>query len=218
MINKNIYHFFRIYPVLRQFFYLCWNRLYFRLLGIKYGKNLQVNNKLYIRGCGSFEIGNDFRFTSGDSINPICRNIRGEVYFDSPDAKIVIGDRVGMSSTCLRAKTSIMIGNDVHIGGDCLIMDNDTHPHNYIKRRRGYEFTASELTERELAELNPSAPIIIEDDVWIGARCQVLKGVTIGARSIIAAGSVVTKDIPCDVIAGGVPCKVIREIKTPISQ
>jgi len=100
------------------------------------------------------------------------------------------------------------------------LFDNgyDTHPHNYIKRRRGYEFTVSELTERELAELNPSAPIIIEDDVWIGARCQVLKGVTIGARSIIAAGSVVTKDIPCDVIAGGVPCKVIREIKTPISQ
>ena len=57
-----------------------------------------------------------------------------------------------------------------------------------------------------------SAPIVIEDDVWIGARSIILKGVHIGARSIIAAGSVVTKDIPSDVIAGGNPCKVIREI------
>ena len=214
MMNKNIYRFFRICPALKQFYYLYWNRLFFRLLGMDYGKNLQINNKIYIRGWGSIIIGDDFRFTSGDSINPICRNIRGEIYFDSPDAKIVIGDRVGMSSTCLRAKTCITIGNDVNIGGDCLIMDSDTHPLNHIKRRREYGSIVPDLSKEELAELNPSAPIIIEDDVWIGARCQVLKGVTIGARSIIAAGSVVTKDIPCDVIAGGVPCKVIRKINS----
>ena len=58
----------------------------------------------------------------------------------------------------------------------------------------------------------PSAPINIEDDVWIGARCQILKGVHIGARSIIAAGSIVTKDIPSDVVAGGNPCRVIRSL------
>lgn len=179
------------------------------MLGIEYGKNLQVNNKVYIRGMGLVKIGDDFRFSSGDSINPICRNIRGEIYFDSPKAHIIIGDRVGMSSTCLRAKTIIKIGNDVNIGGDCLIMDSDTHPVDYKKRRRGYGKTASPI---EKLDLNPSAPIIIEDDVWIGARCQVLKGVTIGARSVIAAGSVVTKDIPSDVIAGGVPCKIIKRI------
>ncbi|MDO4491859.1 MAG: sugar O-acetyltransferase [Lachnospiraceae bacterium] len=57
-----------------------------------------------------------------------------------------------------------------------------------------------------------SAPIILEDNVWIGANAVVTGGVTIGAGSVIAAGSVVTKDIPAGVIAGGTPCKVIREI------
>ena len=208
-MNKITYRFFRLYPVLRELYYKYWNRLYFRLLGIEFGKNLLVNNRVYIRGCGLIKIGDDFRFSSGDSINPICRNIRGEIYFDSPDAHIIIGDRVGMSSTCLRAKTSITIGNDVNIGGDCLIMDSDTHPVNYIKRRREYGKTVPPEVKNNL---NPSAPIIIEDDVWIGARCQVLKGVTIGARSVIAAGSVVTKDIPSDVIAGGVPCRIIKKI------
>lgn len=57
-----------------------------------------------------------------------------------------------------------------------------------------------------------SAPITLEDNVWLGANVTVCGGVTIGAGSIIGAGSVVTKDIPPGVIAGGVPCKVIREI------
>ena len=54
------------------------------------------------------------------------------------------------------------------------------------------------------------APIVIEDDVWMGAHCIVLKGVRIGARSVIGAGSVVTKDIPSDSIAVGNPARVVR--------
>lgn len=56
-----------------------------------------------------------------------------------------------------------------------------------------------------------SAPIVIEDDVLIGTGCIVLKGVTIGARSVIGAGSVVTRSIPEDSIAAGNPCKVIQK-------
>lgn len=55
-----------------------------------------------------------------------------------------------------------------------------------------------------------SKPIVIEDDVMIGTRCIILKGVTIGARSVIGSGSVVTKSIPADSIAAGNPCRVIR--------
>lgn len=60
--------------------------------------------------------------------------------------------------------------------------------------------------------IGTSAPITLEDNVWIGANCTVCGGVTIGSGSVIGAGSVVTKDIPSGVVAAGVPCRVIRPI------
>ena len=57
-----------------------------------------------------------------------------------------------------------------------------------------------------------SAPVVIEDDVWLGAHVVVLPGVTIGAGSIVGAGSVVTKDVPPNVVVGGVPARVLRSI------
>jgi maltose O-acetyltransferase len=58
----------------------------------------------------------------------------------------------------------------------------------------------------------PSAPIILEENVWLGARVIVLRGVTIGKGSVIGAGSVVTKDIPPGVLAAGSPARVIRKL------
>lgn len=201
---------FRIYPKLCRVFYKHWNPLWFKLNGVTFGRRMEVLNKIYIRGYGKIVIGDDFIFTSGDSINPICRNIRGAFYTMTPEARIEIGDRVGISSACLWAKERITIGNDVNIGGDCLIMDNDAHPIDYLQRRRSYE---KEVGGGVYRQKIGTAPIEIGNDVWIGARCQILKGVHIGDRSIIAAGSIVTKDIPADVVAGGDPCRVIRSLK-----
>ena len=209
MIHTFFRKFFRICPKLRGIFYRSYNKLLFLANGIHYGQNMQVFDKIYLLSKGKVTIEDDFLFTSGDSINPICRNIRGAMCTMEKESKIVIGDRVGISSACLWAKERITIGNDVNIGGDCLIMDNDAHPHDYLQRRSSY---AKTVGQEEYLKAIPAAPIQIDDDVWIGARCQILKGVHIGARSIIAAGSVVTKDIPADVIAGGNPCRVIREI------
>ena len=181
--------------------------MYFKLLGIKYGKNLKVYDALYFNGRGGVKIGDDFEYSSDNNHNPICRNIRGAIFVPRKESRIIIGERVGISSACLWAHDSITIGNDVKIGGDCLIMDNDAHPHDFMKRRAMYENQVGlQAYQNEI----PSAPIVIEDDVWIGARSIILKGVHIGARSIVAAGSVVTKDIPSDVVAGGNPCRVIR--------
>ena len=131
-------------------------------------------------------------------------------YVGSKTSVIEIGDRVGMSSVCLWAKDRISIGNDVNIGADCVIIDNDAHPINYIHRRSSY---VEQYGIDALYSKISSSPIEIGNDVWIGARCQILKGVHIGSRSIIAAGSVVTKDIPEDVIAGGNPCKILKSIQ-----
>ena len=180
------------------------------MVGVKYGSNMRVYNKISITGCGRIEIGDNFVFTSGASINPICRNLRGAIYTVRPNSQIKIGDHVGISSSCLWALDKITIGNNVKIGGDCIIIDNDAHPHDYYIRRAEYgdQHGVDAMLSNVLA-----SPVVIEDDVWIGARCQILKGVHIGARSIIAAGSVVTKNVPSDVIAGGNPCKVICPIE-----
>ncbi len=201
-IVNSIYYFISTrWDRYKRRFYIHYNRFLFKKKKIVFGENMQVYNRVYVRGNGSITIGNDFLFTSGDSINPICRNIRGCLY-TSRNGRIIIGDHVGISSACIWAKEEIRIGNYVNIGGDCLIMDTDAHPIDYIERRK--PVTGDNVS---------SLPIYIKDDVWIGARCIILKGVTIGERSVIGAGSVVTSDIPADCIAAGNPCRKIKNIE-----
>lgn len=189
-------------------FYRFFNRLYFRWKGICFGQNIQVYNKVYLTGKrGQIIIGDNFHLTSGDCINPLCRNIRGCIHTDKSSSTIVIGNHVGMSSPCIWIHDRLTIGNHVNIGGNCIIMDTDVHQMDYVARRGEKVENADDANTKV-----QSAPVTIEDNVWIGANCIVLKGVTIGARSIIGAGSIVTKDIPADCIAAGNPCRVIRYI------
>ena len=129
----------------------------------------------------------------------MCANKRG-VFYATHNAEIVIGDNVGMSSTVLWSHEKITIGNNVKIGGNCILIDTDAHNMDYLIRRDKH------------TDWGISKPIVIEDDVFIGMNCIILKGVTIGARSVVAAGSVVTKSIPSGCIAGGNPAKVIRSL------
>lgn len=113
-----------------------------------------------------------------------------------PGAELTIGNNVGMSSTRFWVHDSVAIGDNVKIGACVLITDTDAHPMDYMARRTSNEGTKS-------------APIVIEDDVWVGAHSIILKGVTIGARSIIGAGSVVTKNIPPDCVAGFLKTEIL---------
>jgi acetyltransferase-like isoleucine patch superfamily enzyme len=108
---------------------------------------------------------------------------------NSANLKIGTGTYISWRSK-IYASTSITIGKNCAISFDVKILDDDGH---------GFG--------------NPpySAPIVIEDDVWIGCNCLILKGVTIGAGSVVAAGAVVTKTCPPRSLIGGVPAKVIRE-------
>jgi len=93
-------------------------------------------------------------------------------------------------NTAIHCGHKVTIGKRVLIGGDCIIMDRDFHPIPGNKKEK-------------------LAPVIIEDNVRIGYRCLILKGVTIGHDAIVGAGSVVTKNVvPCTVVAGN-PAKVI---------
>ena len=175
------------------------NRMILKAHGVVFGKNIQIPGKVLwlIRG-GRITIGDNFYLSSGNGVNPIASNLQADVYVE-PGATLTIGNNVGMSSTRLWIHESARIGNNVKIGGCVLITDTDAHPMDYMARRSSNEGTKS-------------APVVIEDDVWVGAHCIILKGVTIGARSIIGAGSVVTKSIPADCVAAGNPCRVIKII------
>ncbi|HVY29631.1 MAG TPA: acyltransferase [Polyangiaceae bacterium] len=98
--------------------------------------------------------------------------------------------------TTIGATQSIRIGAKCLIGNHCIIMDNDFH--RLEPERRG--------------ERPPSAPIVLEDNVWLGARVTVLRGVTIGAGSAVAAGSLVTRDIPPRMLAVGVPARPVQKL------
>ena len=195
---------------IRTKFYPMYNQILFKLNNVHHGKNFKVFNKIYLIGKGTIRIGNDFMFTSGDCINPISRNLRGCIYTEQ-DAQITMGDRVGISSSSFWISKELTIGNDVKIGADTLIIDTDSHQIDYRLRKK---FPHNQEEAHFLNSQIHSAPITIEDDVWIGAKCIILKGVTIGARSIIGANSVVTKDIPINCIAAGNPCTIIKIIDT----
>ena len=90
----------------------------------------------------------------------------------------------------------VTFGDDVFIGPNCGFYTSG-HPVDYERRDQGLEY---------------AYPITVGDHVWIGGGVQVMPGVTIGSNVVIGSGSVVTRDIPDDVVAAGNPCRVIRPI------
>ena len=188
------------------YFSINYNRHKLLKHGATIGSNLLIYNSFYLKGNGKIKIGDNVKITSGSGINPISRNIRASI-FVGKTGSLIIGDNVGMSSPCIRVKQKIEIGNNVKIGALCEFIDTDVHSMNYQIRNMSVRGPKGESID---GASSLCAPIKIEDDVWIGMHCIILKGVTIGARSIIGAGSVVTKSIPSDCVAAGNPCKVIR--------
>ncbi|MCF8460898.1 MAG: acyltransferase [Flavobacteriales bacterium] len=116
------------------------------------------------------------------------------------NATLEIGNDCGFSGTVIGASESIIIGDRVLCGANTLITDFDWHP--------------SSPQLRHEPNSSNSAPVVIKDNAWLGYGVVVLKGVTIGENSIITANSVVVSDIPANVIAGGNPAKVIKEISS----
>jgi acetyltransferase-like isoleucine patch superfamily enzyme len=126
-------------------------------------------------------------------------NVQNTFFFHSgcdimvfKNAKLNLGSGYINRYTKIRCYSSITIGYDVAISENVTIWDSDAH--SIIGKE-------SEMTQ----------PITIGNEVWIGANVTILKGVTIGDGAIIAAGSVVTKNIAAHSLAAGVPAKVIKE-------
>lgn len=164
--------------------------------GVKLEHNIIFNGFPIIhRYPNSFiRFGNDCKFNSAK--NSISIGLPQPCAFVTmkENAEIVFGNNTGASGLKILAKSKIKIGNNVLIGAGCTIMDNDSHNSDHTKREQN---------------IIPSRPISIEDNVFIGLQCVILKGVTIGKNSVIGANSVVFNSIPENSIAVGNPCKVV---------
>lgn len=110
----------------------------------------------------------------------------------------------------------ITLGNHFYANMDCIFLDVNriTFGDNVMVGPRVGFYTAGHPTDPEIrnTQLEFGLPITVEDNVWIGANATILPGVTIGEGAIVAAGAVVTKDVPSRTIVGGNPARVIREL------
>jgi acetyltransferase-like isoleucine patch superfamily enzyme len=174
----------------------------FILKGVSFGTCLQINGHviLTISRNSHVKIGDGFICNSG-----IYRGISQDIYSKITvykGASLCVGDNVGITNTSIQCTKEISIGKHTLIGAGCLIMDSDFHDLDYRVRR---------IEDIGLSTAK-SNPIHIGNDVFIGAKTIICKGVNIGDHSIVGAGSVVVKSIPKDEVWGGNPAQFIRKI------
>ena len=170
---------------------------------VRFARGLWIARKFDTRGL--IDAGRRIKVAKQNGeihMNRYCRiydDVHIAVIGASPSQKALL--RIGVDSgiaarTKINVTHSVIIGNHCSIGWDCDIMDTSFHRVNYANQDSG----------------PITAPVVIEDNVWIGIHCIILKGVTIGRNSVIGAGSVVVKGIPPNVFAAGTPAKVLKEI------
>lgn len=139
----------------------------------------------------------DSRFTAlGVSYPTVLRTLRS-------GAKIEIGADTGISGGSVCAALSIRIGRECLIGADVIIADTDFHAIEPLNRR--YNNSDSDITANH---------VVVEDNVFVGTRALILKGVTVGANSVVGAGAVVSRSLRGDVIAVGSAAREIRTLKS----
>jgi len=164
--------------------------------GSKLYPEARVNNFLY----------DESRIKIGKS-----SHVRGELLVFAHGGQIVIGDDcyVGEGTRIWSGK-SIVIGNRVLISHGVNIFDGQTHS---LSARERSEHFRKIISSGHPKEINlDELPVVIEDDVWIACMSIILRGVHIGRGAVVAAGSVVTKDVPAWAVVAGNPARVIKII------
>lgn len=167
-------------------------------MSIVQSSNVTINEKkIHFKENCHIRVGND-------SI------IECQISFDKEDASITIGERTFIGGSHLVCAKKIDIGNDVLISWGCTIVDHDSHSIHFEERKDDVLNWAKGVKIWDHVAI---APVKIHDKVWIGLNCILLKGLTIGEGAVIAAGSVVTKDVPPYTMVGGNPARMIKRIE-----
>lgn len=167
------------------------------------GRNVRINGLIRcdVKSSGKMILSENVKINSGALFNPIGRNQISN-FRVGHKAKLFIGSGVGMSSVTFVCSKEIMVGDNVHIGGNTVIYDTDFH--SVSKEYRLHpQLDRSNVVVR---------PVIIEDGVFIGAHSTILKGSKIGQNSVVGAGSVVAGEIPSNEIWAGNPARFIKSL------
>lgn len=183
-----------------SFFYTPIAKIIFFLNGAQIDQGLHVNGliKVLITRRGRMKVGRNLRLNSGDNSNIIGRQQKCIFWVEG---KLSIGNNAGMSSTAIICKHEITIGNHVMIGGNTVIYDTDFHSLNPLLRNS----PADAINAKH-------GPVIIKDNVFIGAHTTIIKNITIGENAVIGACSVVCSNIPDNEIWAGNPARFIRSL------
>lgn len=147
---------------------------------------------------GAIQIGDGFKAVSSAKHNSIGVLQRVTIKALGPNGTIKIGKNVGISGATVSSRIGISIGDNVLLGSGVLISDNDAHPLH--------------PNDRHDASKTLCAPVEIGNDVFIGARSIILKGVKLGTGCVVGAGSVVSRDVPELTVVAGNPAKIIKKL------
>lgn len=173
------------------------NYINLKLYCVEHGK-IKINGIIRFHGNGKICLGEEVEVNSAPLLgNPVGINCRTHLCaYDS--AYLKIGNNVGISGATIVAHCGIIIEDNVLIGGGTQIYDTDFHSIFYNER---------------LSNTVPlGKTVIVKRGAFIGGNSIILKGVTIGERSVVGAGSVVANDIPSDEVWGGNPARFIKKI------
>jgi maltose O-acetyltransferase len=163
-----------------------------------------LSARFYLRNCttvgkwvsinGKPIIGNEGKMILEDEVR-IWSSVNQSKLYTGRKGKLIVGKNSRVIGAHIDARHLVSIGANVQIGPYTVILDSDFHD---VKDHFGE---------------GAAQPVYIEDDVWIATRAIILKGTRIGKGAVIAAGAVVTKDIPPYCVAGGVPARVIKKLR-----
>jgi len=171
--------------------------------GVEFSKNVKfIGMPIVYRIKGKIILGNNVQIRSRDWGYHTAMYSPTRLMTDSSEEAILaIGNGTRINGASIHATNKIIIGENCLIAANVTIMDSDGHGVN--------------LDERDKHNTK-TLPIIIGNNVWIGINSVILKGISIGNNSVIAAGSVVTKTVPPNTLVGGNPARVIKMIKQPM--
>lgn len=171
--------------------------------GVLFGRNLKVKGWPYIHVSSNSKIfiGDNVTLNSSNYGYHINMHSSVKLFVEGENSVIKIGNNTRIHGSCIHATKQIEIGDNCLIAANCHIIDSNGHS------------ASMDRPELRLTGHDSPKSISIGNNVWIGANCIILKGVRIGDGSIISAGSVVSSDIPENVVAVGNPAIVLRKSK-----